>query len=293
MVSGVRPEIGTMTRLRDLMARELRIRGMADRTVEAYVADMRLLVERTGTHPAHLTEEDLKKYLDDLREVRRVAPSTFVQNVSAIRFFFTHVVQREFPILSEARPRRRRVLPAVLSVGEVQAVLHALRVPTLFTLCTMLYGCGLRRSEGLALTAESVDRARGMLHIHDSKGGSDRLAPMPPRVLEILDRHLQQTGIASGPLFLSRLIPGRVISEDSLGKALHAAAAAAGIGKPVTPHGLRHAYATHLLERGVSLRLIQQFLGHRNIETTTLYTHLTDGSMGRVHEALGLMTSAL
>ena len=97
----------------------------------------------------------------------------------------------------------------------------------------------------------------------------------------------------SGPLFLSRIIPGRTVSADNVGRALRLAALAAGITKTVTPHSLRHAYATHLLERGVSLLLIQKLLGHRNIETTTIYTHLTDGSMGRVHEALGLMTAAL
>ena len=293
MVSGVRREINPMTRLRDRMAQELRIRGMADRTVEAYVSDMRLMVERTGKHPAHLTEGDLKTYLHDLREVRQVAPSTFVQNVAAMRFFFTHVVRRDFPILGDARPRRRRVLPDILSVSEVQAVLHALRVPALFTLCATLYGCGLRRSEGLALETDSIDRARALLHVRDGKGGRDRFVPIPPRLLGILDTHRQQAGIVSGPLFLSRLIPGRVVSGDTVGRALQAAATAAGVTKPVTPHSLRHAYATHLLERGVSLRLIQQFLGHRSIETTTIYTQVTDGSMGRVHEALGLMTAAL
>jgi site-specific recombinase XerD len=293
MVSGDRTETAAMDRLRDRMARELRVRGMAERTVKSYVDNMRLLVERTGLHPARLTEEGIKAYLDDLLEVRQVAPSTFVQHVSAMRFFFAHVVRRDFPILHEARPRRRHVLPDILTVAEVQAVLHALRVPQFFTLLATLYGCGLRRSEGLALAVDCIDRGRGLLHVRDSKGGSDRFVPIPPRLQEILDAHLQREAIGSGPLFLSRIIPGRAVSADNVGRALRAAALEVGIAKTVTPHGLRHAYATHLLERGVSLLLIQKFLGHRNIETTTIYTHLTDGSMGRVHEALGLMTAAL
>jgi site-specific recombinase XerD len=293
MVSGDRTEAAAMERLRDRMARELRVRGMAERTVSAYVDDVRLLVERTGMHPARLTEEGIKAYLDDLLEVRQVAPSTFAQHVAAMRFFFTYVVQREFPILREARPRRRLVLPDVLSVSEVQTVLHALRLPQVFTLCAALYGCGLRRSEGLGLEVDCIDRDRGLLHIRDSKGGSDRFVPVPPRLQEILDAHLQREVIGSGPLFLSRIIPGRVVSDANVGKALRAAAREVGITKTVTPHGLRHAYATHLLERGVSLLLIQKFLGHRSLQTTTIYTHLTAGSMGRVHEALGLMTAAL
>jgi integrase/recombinase XerD len=282
-----------MERLRDRMIQELRIRGKAERTIEAYVHDMRLMTERTGLLPGRVTEPDIKAYLEDLREVRQVAPSTFAQHVAAMRFFYTHVMRREFPILNEARARRRRVLPDVLTVAEVQAVLHALRLPQLFTLCATLYGCGVRRCESLVLAAEDIDRGRGLLHVRDGKGGADRLVPLPPRLQEILDAHLEREGIAAGLLFRSRLIPGQGLSADNVGKALHAAAAEAGIAKSVTPHGLRHAYATHLLERGVSLLLIQKLLGHRHIETTTIYTHLTDCSMGRVQEALGLMTAAL
>ncbi len=170
-----------------------------------------------------------------------MAPSTFAQHVAAMRFFFAHVVHREFPILHEARPRRRRVLPDVLSVSEVHTVLHALRLPQLFTLCATLYGCGLRRSEGLALEVDCIDRGRGLLHIRDGKGGADRFVPIPPRLQEIPDAHLQREGIGSGPLFLSRTIPGRAVCADNVGKALHAVALELGIAKTVTPHGLRHA----------------------------------------------------
>jgi len=282
-----------MERLRDRMARELRVRGMAERTVSAYVDDVRLLVERTGLHPAHLSEDRLKGYLDELVTVRRVAPSTYAQHVAAMRFFFTHVVPRDFPVLKEARPRRRQALPDILTVAEVEAVLHALREPQFHTLCAALYACGLRRSEGVALAVEDIDRGRALVHVRDSKRGVDRFVPLPPRLQQILDAHLEREAIERGPLFLSRLIPGRGVSADNVGRALHLAGVAAGVGKPVTPHTLRHCYATHLLERGVSLRLIQQFLGHRSVQTTAIYTHVTDGSMVRVHEALGAMTARL
>lgn len=282
-----------MQRLREWMARELRIRGMAERTIEAYVQDMRLMTERTGLLPGHATQEDIKVYLENLRQVRRVAGSTYAQHVAAMRFFYSHVLPRDFPILREARPPRRQVLPDVLTVAEVHAVLHGVRVPQFFTLFATLYGCGLRRNEGLALSAEDLDRGRALLHVRNGKGGSDRFVPIPPRLQQILDTHLEREAIGSGPLFLSRLIPGRTVSADNVGRALRLAATGAGIAKPVTPHSLRHAYATHLLERGVSLRLIQQFLGHRSLQSTAIYTHMTDGSMGRVHEALGLMTGGL
>jgi site-specific recombinase XerD len=282
-----------MERLRDRMAREMRVRGMAARTVTAYVDDMRLLVERTGVHPAHLTEERLKGYLDELLRERRVAPSTYAQHVAAMRFFFSYVVARDFPVLKEAQPRRRRVLPDVLSVEEVATVLRTLREPQFYTLCASLYSCGLRRSEGVVLAVEDIDRSRALVHVRDGKGGVDRMVPIPPRLQQILDAHLQREAIERGPLFLSRLIPGRVVSADNVARAVRLAALEAGVTKPVSPHTLRHCYATHLLERGVSLRVIQELLGHRSLQTTAIYTHLTDGSMKRVDEALGLMTARL
>jgi site-specific recombinase XerD len=275
------------------MRRELRVRGLAARTIESYVSDVRLMVERTGVHPARLTEEQVTAYLDELLETRKVAASTFAQHVAAMRFFFTHVIVRDFPILQQARPRRRQALPTVISADRVVSLLHAIRVPRIFAFSSAIYGCGLRRSESLTLTAECIDRERSALHVLSGKGGRDRVVPIPSRVLEILQEHMQRENITCGPLFLSPLIPGRLMGPDSAARALHLAAVNAGVKQKVTPHTLRHCYATHLLERGVSLRVIQELLGHRNIQTTTVYTHLTDGSMGRVHEALGLMTSRL
>lgn len=282
-----------MVPLRERMRREMRVRGLKPRTITSYVSNVRQLVERTGIHPAKLTEERLTEYLDELLEQRKVAPSTFVQHVCAMQFFFTHVVPRDFSILDQARPGRRESLPTVISVEQVAAVLHCVRVPRIFTYCSVIYGCGLRRSEALAVNAEHINRERCALHVVDGKGGKDRIVPIPPRVLEILHEHMQRENVIWGPLFLSPLIPGKLMGPDSAARGLHLATRDAGIKQHITPHTLRHCFATHLLERGVSLRVIQQLLGHRNIQTTALYTHLTDGSMNRVHEALGLMTSQL
>jgi len=282
-----------MARLRDRMRREMRVRGKAERTIKSYVADMRLMVERTGIHPAQLTEEQITAYLDELLEERKVAASTFVQHVSAMQFFFTHVVPRDFPILQEARPRRRRLLPTVISVEQVASVLHGIRVPRIFTFSSAVYGCGLRTSEAMDLTAKSINGERSALHVINGKGGTDRVVPIPPRVLQILEDHMQRENITRGPLFRSPVIPGRAMGTDSAVRGLHLAAVKSGLVQKITPRTLRHCYATHLLERGVSLRAIQELLGHRNIQTTTIYTHLTDASMSRVHEALGLMTAQL
>jgi site-specific recombinase XerD len=275
------------------MRRQMRVRGLSESTIKSYVGAMRLMVKRTGIHPARLTEERLTEYLDEMLKERKVAPSTYVQHVSAMRFFFKHVVAREFPILYQARPRQRRVLPTVISVEQVTAILHLIRAPRLFTFASVIYGCGLRRAEALALCAEHIDTQRRMLHVVTGKGGKDRMVPIPARVAQILGDHMQRQTILWGPLFPSPWIPGRTMSPGSGAKALAAAAVEAGVKPRVTPHCLRHCYATHLLERGVDLRLIQEFLGHRAIKSTLLYTHLTDHSINRVHEALDFMTSQL
>ena len=170
-----------MDTLRDRMRREMRVRGLADRTIKSYVSDMRLLVERTGIHPARLSEEQLTGYLEELLDEHKVAASTFTQHVSAMRFFFTHVVRRDFPILEQAHPRRRQPLPTVISVEQVASVLHHIRVARIFTFASAIYGCGLRRGEALAVTAECIDRVRSVLHVVNGKGGADRIVPIPPR----------------------------------------------------------------------------------------------------------------
>ena len=281
------------SRLRDVMAREMRIRGLADRTVEAYVADVRLMLERTGIEPGRMSEEQVKGYLDDLRGVHGASPSTWAQHLNALRFFYKHVVVREYPVLKQAHAVRRRRLPDVLSVEETLDMLHRIRVPRLYTFCGVTYGCGLRRNEALYLRVADVDGKRRMLKVVNGKGGRDRLVPLSLRALEILREHVRREGIREGSLFPSPLIPGRVMGPDCPSRALRLAAGEAGIAKHVTLHTLRHCYATHLLERGVSIRLIQQLLGHRSIESTALYTHLTDSSAQRMHEALELMTSGL
>jgi site-specific recombinase XerD len=281
-----------MEPLRDRMARELRVRGKAEGTIAAYVRNMRRLMESVGGVPGQVSEEQLGVYLGGLLE-RGMAPATFGHHLAAIRFFYTHVIPREFTILEAARPRRREQLPDVLSVAGVHALLHAVHERVLFVLSATLYACGLRRSEGVSLEVEDLDRGRRLVHVRGGKGGRDRFVPLPGRLQQLLDGHLQGAGIQSGPVFRSRVKPGQTVAPDTVAKALRAAAAEARIGKHISPHALRHAYATHLLERGVSLRLIQQFLGHRSVVTTALYTHVTVPSMDRAYAVLGGLTDAL
>ena len=131
------------------------------------------------------------------------------------------------------------------------------------------------------------------LHVRDSKRGRDRRVPLPACTLKILREHWRREKL-SGPLFFpSPVIPGRPASPDSVRKAIGHAAKDAGITRQVSPHTLRHCYATHLLERGADIQQIQRLLGHKSIETTAIYTHLTDSSVERVTEALKLMTAGL
>jgi len=160
-----------------------------------------------------------------------MAPATFGHHLAAIRFFYTHVIPREFPILAAARPRRQDGLPDVLSVAEVHALLHAVHERVLFVLSATLYACGLRRSEGVSLGVGDLDPDRRLVRGRGGKGGRDRFVPLPGRLQQLLDGHLQAEAIESGLVFRSRVKPGQAVAADTVAKALRAAAAEALPGR--------------------------------------------------------------
>jgi site-specific recombinase XerD len=279
--------------LRDRYAREMTIRGYAASTKQNYMGDVELMVRRTGCHPAKMTRDSVAKYFAFLIQEQKVAPSTYRQHVTAIALFFRTVLHKKFDIFEEARPRKRKKLPNVLSLNEVHEVIAHIIAPRYRTGAVVQYTCGLRISELVGMRMDWIESDGTQLHVKDAKGGRDRLVPLPARTLTLLREHWSREKL-TGPLFFpSPIIPGRSISGDAVRRAIRKAAQDAGIVQRVATHTLRHCYATHLLERGVDIQLIKEFLGHRSIETTSIYTHLTTASIERAHEALDLMTSGL
>ena len=272
-----------MTPLRQRMIQDLQLRGYADRTVESYVAAVVQLAQFYHTAPDELTEEQVRAYLLHLSTVRKIASSSFIVALCGIKFFYEHTLGRHWTVLYVARPKREKKLPVVLSRDEVRQVLAAVRNPIYRVCLTTTYACGLRLMEGARLQVPDVDGARTLLHIRHGKGGKDRLVPVPDAALALLREHWRTH---RNPLWLfpaRTRRPRRPLSDPnggpigptSLQKAFAHAVKQSGIHKRAHVHTLRHSYATHLLETGVPIPLIQEYLGHSSPSTTAIYTHLT------------------
>ncbi len=272
----------TMTPLRQRMIHDLQLRGYANRTVEAYVRAVAQLAQFHHASPDQLTEEQIRQYLLHLSTIQKVARGTHTIALCGLKFFYQQTLARPWTVLNVARPKGEKKLPVVLSREEVWRILGAVRIPVYRVCLTTIYACGLRLMEGARLQVPDVDGARRLLHIH-GKGGKDRYVPLPDATLELLRDHwrtdrnprwLFPTGTRSHVASLHDAAVGH-ISRASLQSAFVRAVKHSGVHKRAHVHTLRHSYATHLLEAGVNLRLIQEYLGHTSPRTTAIYTHLT------------------
>ncbi len=200
--------------------------------------------------------------------------------VSSLKLFFREMADSSIDIEKLERPRREHKLPNVLSKHEVQAILSSPRNIKHRAMLSLVYACGLRRRELLAIKPHDVDRDRHLLIIRNSKGRKDRMVPLSDKIIALIDQYQKMYKITDW-LFEGQYA-GEQYSEQSLSKVLKVALADANISKPATLHWLRHSYATHLLESGTDLRYIQELLGHRSSRTTEIYTHVSQKSLERI-----------
>lgn len=272
-----------MTALRRRMIEDLTLRGYSERTTEVYVRAVAQLAGFYGRSPEQLSEDDVRHYLLHLSTVKQVARGTHTIALCGIKFLYQQVLGREWTVLGVAQPKREKKLPVVLGRDEVWKILGSVRIPAYRVCLTTIYCCGLRLREGAHLLVPQVDGARRMLQI-PGKGGKDRCVPLPDATLELLREHWRTH---KNPRWLfpathrrpvqAAASDGSVppITGDGVQKAFGRALKQSGVRKRAHVHTLRHSYATHLLEAGVNLRLIQEYLGHSSPRTTELYTHLT------------------
>jgi site-specific recombinase XerD len=257
---------------RDLMDREMRIRGFADRTRQSYLGCVRRFVGYYMVRPDRLTLEDVNRYQLYLTRDRQVAWSTFNQSVCALRFFFIVTLKRDWNLQQLPYHKRRRRLPQVLSRLEVRALFDSVQNLKHRAILMTLYGGGLRVSEALSLRVTDIDSDRMTIRIHWGKGGKDRYVMLSQTLLIAL-RDYWHHYHPQGLLFPGRGAHGQ-LTRASVGKVIKKARKRAGIVKPVSPHTLRHSFATHLLEAGINIRVIQRLLGHRSLRSTEVYTHV-------------------
>lgn len=265
-----------MTELRRQMTEDMELAGLRPKTRKTYLESITLLAKFFGRSPATLKQEDLRAWVRHLVG-RALSAQRLRQHFAAMKFLFAKTLARPEDVAFLSWPRDPEKLPEVLSAEEVERLLAAFRTVTYRVLFTTMYATGLRLGEALALETRDIDAARGVVHVRHGKGGKQRLVMLSPRLLVILRAYWKQERPPAPYLFSSKRT-GRPLSRDASREALRHAARGAGLDhRTITPHLMRHSFATHLLEGGTDLRTIQVLLGHASIRTTTVYARVSTG----------------
>ena len=287
------------TPLRQRLIEDLQLHGFAAKTQDAYVRAVKQLAEYYRKSPDVITEDELRQYLLYLTNEKHVSASTFTVTLCGLKFFYEQTLQRQWTTLDLARPAREQKLPVVLSLNEVHDILSRLHRQRYRVCLTTIYACGLRLREGVHLQVGDIDSARQMVHVRHGKGGQDRYIPLPDGALQLLRQywslHRHPVWLFPAPTCVGVPLSAatRPMDESGVQRAFRAAWQASGIAKAASVHTLRHSYATHLLEAGVDLRVIQAYLGHRTPQTTALYTHLTQPTEQRAIAAINRVMADL
>ncbi|MFQ5719438.1 MAG: integron integrase [Acidobacteriota bacterium] len=304
---------GRPVRLLDAVRAAVRACHYSPRTERAYTGWVRRFVRfHRMKHPRSMGSEEISAFLSHLASERKVSASTQNQALSALLFLYGRVIGRDIENLKIVRAKRPFRLPVVLTRGEVRAVLGAMRGPS-WLVASLLYGGGLRLMEGLQLRVKDLDLSRKEIRVRDGKGQKDRVTILPTSLLEPLATHLrrvhrqhavdteQGTGSVGLPAALAIKYPRAAgewswqwvfpatrhyvdretgelrrhhLHESVVQRAFKAAVREVGLVKRASCHTLRHSFATHLLESGSDIRTIQELLGHRDVTTTMIYTHV-------------------
>jgi site-specific recombinase XerD len=259
------------------MRQELVRRNYAGTTIHTYLKAVEHFSLHVGTPLDQLGPDDIRSYHAHLLEDRKLAVNTVVLNICALRFLYIKVLKRRDMKEDLPYPKQRLRLPVVLSPGEVAQVIAGASNLHHRTILMTLYSTGLRRAELCRLKVSDVDSKRMMLRVIQGKGGIDREVPLSRKLLSALREYYRwmrpQTYLFPGTV--NHLRADKPISEKIVWQAVREACERAGIKKRVTPHTLRHCFATHLLESGADLCSIQMMLGHSDLEATTVYLHLS------------------
>jgi integrase/recombinase XerD len=265
-----------VTRLRKLMLEELQRRNFSSETIRGYLGAVERFANYYGKRPDRLGPDHVRQWQAHLLHERKLAVGTVVNHVAALRFFFRRALKRRLPVDSIPYPKySHHRTPRVLSPDEMTRLIEAAGNLQARTILMTLYSTGMRRTELVRLRVEDIDSERMVIHIHRGKGGRDRDVPLCPRLLETLREYWRwkkpQTWLFPG----EPRAKGNHLSDKAVWHICSDAAQHASIKKRVSPHMLRHSFATHLLEDGADLATIQVLLGHADLEATSIYLHLS------------------
>lgn len=276
------------------MNEDMRLRDYRPKTQHAYQLAVRLFLRWAECGPEALTEEHVRDYVLHLREEKKQAPSSINIAVCGMRFFFTHTLPRDWPVFELLRVKQPQRLPVVLSTSEVRSVLAVVRQPVRRMALRTIYSLGLRIGECLRLETQDIDSERLMVWVRNGKGARDRGVPLPRPLLGRLRQYWAHERPSSPTRLLFVPANGKSsLHETTLQKTFTAAQSEVKLRKRAVVHSLRHSYATHLIEHGISLRTVQALLGHKSLRTTEVYLHLTQPGTERLQEVLDRLMADL
>ncbi len=279
-----------MTKLRQQMTQDLKLAGLSPRSQEVYLNAVHAFAQFFERSPAELGQTEVRAWVEHLTEQRRLGAGRLAQHFAGLKFLYGKTLGRPEVVAFLSWPRPPRRPPLVLSPGQVQMLLNALRKPTYRILFATIYATGLRIDEACRLEVGDIDAKRGVIHVRHGKGNKQRMVMLSPRLYAILRAYWKLVRPPAPYLFASRR--GGPLNPESARTALTRAVQDCGLQKRVTPHVLRHSFATHLLESGTDLRVIQVLLGHASITSTEIYTQVCTGLITKTQSPLDLLPTA-
>ena len=279
------PEIKTLSddKLKRMAAFKqwLQSKRYSESTIKTYSEALKTFLQFFSEKPLEqIDNQDIVHFNNAYILKNKLSAAYQNQVVNAIKLFFKTIEHKAIDVSLVHRPRREHTLPNVLSKEEVQAILKSLTNLKHKTMLSLIYSCGLRRSELLNLKPMHIDSKRGLLIIKNAKGKKDRITPLPKMLIEMLRSYY--TAYQPSIYLFEGQVKGEPYSERSLNLVFKQALEKSGNKKPATLHWLRHSYATHLLEAGTDLRYIQELLGHKSSKTTEIYTHVSSKKIGEI-----------
>ncbi|MHC4687102.1 MAG: tyrosine-type recombinase/integrase [Planctomycetota bacterium] len=276
--------------LRKRMIRDMELAGLTDNTQRAYIHAVVKLQDHYHIRPDKLTEKEVQQYVFWLRDEKKVARGTFQIHWYGIKFFYYRSLDVDWPLFTRKKVRhpRRKRLPVPIAWDDGHRLIEAIRKPGYRLCCSLMLALGLRIGDVLALTVPSIDSTQMIVRVI-GKGNKERILPLPETLLTAL-RSFWTTHCHPHWLFPNRKGTAP-LCERSLRNAFNEARDSLGINKNITPHSLRHGFATHLLENGVDIRVVQMLLGHASLNSTQIYTHLTKPMCDDLRNRLNCMFS--
>jgi site-specific recombinase XerD len=266
-----------MTPLRRRMIEDMKLKNLSTRTIDTYVSRVSTFARHFGRSPQDLGRDDVRSYLLYLVQEKKASWSVYNQTLAALRFLYEITLGRKDVLERIPFPKQPKKLPIVLSLDEVARFFAAIVGVKHRAILMTAYAAGLRLSEVTGLRVADIDSQRMVIRVRQAKGRRDRYVMLSPRLLALLREYWKVVRPTDW------LFPGDVPGQPITGKAVHLscvrAARDAGLDKHVTVHTLRHSFATHLLEAGTDIRTIQVLLGHRKLETTAIYTHVSPAAV--------------